>query len=122
MAALTKLVVAEAETPALIDALRGRTVVASELVRVELRRAVLRAAPDRVEAAEALLGRLALVRLDAGLLDAAGRLAAPGLRTLDAIHVQCALLLGEELEALITYDTRQAEAAAGAGLTVLRPA
>jgi len=95
--------------------------VASELARAELRRAVRRAAPDRMEAAEALLGRLLLVRLDAELLDAAGLLDPPELRTLDAIHVQCALLLGPDLEALITYDARQAAAARAAGLRVAQP-
>jgi predicted nucleic acid-binding protein len=115
-------VVAEPETPALVRALRGRTVVASELVRTELRRAVLRAAPGRLGAAEALLGRLLLVRLDSELLDGAGRLAPAELRTLDAIHVQSALLLGDELEALITYDARQAAAAQAAGVRVSSPA
>jgi predicted nucleic acid-binding protein len=119
---LTKLVVLEPETPALIDALRDQTIVASDLVRTELRRAVLRAAPDRIAAADSLVERLLLVRLDAGLLDGAGRLEPRTLRTLDAIHVQCALLLGEELDKLITYDARQADAARSAGLRVERPA
>lgn len=91
-------------------------------MRTELRRAVLRTAPGQLDAADALLGRLRLVRLDAALLDAAGRLGPPGLRTLDAIHLQSALLLGDELDALITYDARQAEAARATGLSVRVPA
>ena len=71
---------------------------------------------------DALLGRLRLVRLDATLLDAAGRLGPPTLRTLDAIHLQCALLLGDELDALVTHDARPAEAARDAGLPVWAPA
>ena len=55
-------------------------------------------------------------------LDAAGRLAPPQLRTLDAIHVQCALLLGDELEGFVTYDERTAAVARAAGLPVLAPA
>ena len=95
--------------------------VASDLVRVELRRAVLRRAPARVAEADAVVRRLRLVHLTAELLDDAGRLAPPELRTLDAIHVQSALLLGPDLEALVTYDDRQAEAARAAGLPTLRP-
>jgi len=120
--ALTKLVVHEPETPALVAALRGQTLVASALVRTELRRAVQRVAPDRLGAAEALVGRLRLVRLDDELLDAAGRQAPASLRTLDAIHLACALLLGDELDALVTYDARQADAARAAGLVVAAPA
>ncbi len=102
--------------------LRQRPLLASALVRTELRGAVLRAAPDRLDAAEALMGRLALARLEAQLLDDAGRLGPVVLRTLDAIHVQSALVLGGELEAFVTYDTRQAEAARAAGLPVRMPA
>lgn len=71
---------------------------------------------------EALLDRLVLVRLEAPLLDAAGRMEAPALRSLDAIHVQSALVLGEQIEAFVTYDARMASAAQGAGLRVLAPA
>lgn len=74
-----------------------------------------------MSAADALVGRLQLIRLDAQLLDDAGRLGPPALRTLDAIHLQSALLLGDELDALITYDVRQAEAARNAGLVVQAP-
>ena len=106
----------------MIAALRDEVVLASELVRTELRRAVGRVAPQHLGRADALLDRLRLVRLDAELLDAAGRLEPPELRTLDAIHVQSALLLGSELDALITYDEGQAEAARQAGLAVRAPA
>jgi predicted nucleic acid-binding protein len=52
--------------------------------------------------------------------DDAARL--PGrLRSLDAIHVASASLLGSELIALVTYDQRMAEAASGAGLPVAMP-
>lgn len=83
---------------------------------------MLRTAPGQMDAADTLLRRLRLVRLDAALLDAAGRLGPPALRTLEAIHLQSALLLGDELDALITYDVRQAEAARDTGLSVRSPA
>jgi predicted nucleic acid-binding protein len=96
--------------------------LASELVRTELRRAVVRTAPDLLAATDVLLRRLRLVRLDAALLDAAGRLGPPAVRTLDAIHLQSALLLADELDALVTYDARQADVARDAGLPVWAPA
>lgn len=52
--------------------------------------------------------------------DDAARL--PGrLRSLDAVHVASASLLGSELIALVTYDQRMADAASSAGLPVAMP-
>lgn len=45
----------------------------------------------------------------------------PGLKTLDAIHVASAELLGGELSALVTYDKRMAEIARTRGLPVASP-
>ncbi|HEV2780570.1 MAG TPA: type II toxin-antitoxin system VapC family toxin [Actinophytocola sp.] len=46
----------------------------------------------------------------------------PGLiRSLDAIHVATAELLGPELTALVTYDNRMAKVARDLGLTVAMP-
>lgn len=44
-----------------------------------------------------------------------------GVRTLDAIHVASAEMLGAELTALVTYDIRMADAARAAGLPVAMP-
>ncbi len=43
------------------------------------------------------------------------------LRSLDAIHLATARLLGQELTALLTYDDRLAQAATDAGIPVLAP-
>lgn len=60
------------------------------------------------------------IELDAQVRDGAARL--PGkLRSLDAIHVASAALLGLELAALVTYDNRMADAARDAGLPVVMP-
>jgi len=91
------------------------------LVRTELRRAVRRRDDALLPVADAVLAALVLVELDADLLDAAGILEPPALRTLDAVHVQSALLVGDELEAFVTYDDRMADAARGASLRVLVP-
>ncbi|MFE5029580.1 PIN domain-containing protein [Streptomyces sp. NPDC056656] len=43
------------------------------------------------------------------------------LRSLDAIHVASALVIGEALDSLITYDKRMLDAAREAGLTAHAP-
>lgn len=60
------------------------------------------------------------VRVTDEVRDDAARL--PGrLRSLDAVHVASASLLGSDLVALVTYDQRMADAARGAGLPVAMP-
>lgn len=92
---------------------------ASALVRTELRRAAARLDPRLLPTVEQVLGRLHLLRLDDATLDLAGSLAPAGLRSLDALHVACALLAGVDM--VVTYDARMAEAAAVAGLGVGAP-
>lgn len=123
--ALVKLVQHEAESDALRRYLRahaGDQRVASELVRVEVVRSVLHGGPAAVAHARRQLARLHLVVMDRQLLDQAATLA-PGslLRSLDAIHLATAQLLGSELRSVITYDARMAQAAMGLGLTVAAP-
>jgi predicted nucleic acid-binding protein len=61
-----------------------------------------------------------LLPLDRALLIAAGALAEPALRALDAIHVAAAVDLSP-LDAFLTYDERQAAAARLAGLRTVGP-
>lgn len=63
---------------------------------------------------------LGLLPLDRGLLAAAGALAEPALRALDAIHITAAADLSP-LDAFVSYDERQAAAARLAGLRTVRP-
>lgn len=70
---------------------------------------------------ERLLHGTDQVTLDQDVLRAAARLALVSLRSLDAIHLASALSLGVDLEGLVTYDDRLAEAAQMAGVSVLRP-
>ena len=67
-----------------------------------------------------MLESVGLVPLGREILLAAGAIAEPGLRALDAIHVAAAISLGP-LDAFVTYDERQAAAARLAGLRVLAP-
>jgi hypothetical protein len=121
--ALAKLVVAEPETPALQRWLseRDRDPVSCDLARTELFRAVRRVAPDRVSRARDVLDSITLLALPSALFEDAARLEPPSLRSLDAIHVAAALDLGDDLEALVTYDDRLADSATANGVRVVTP-
>lgn len=126
--ALVKLVREEAESAALRAYLEGSGLVSSELVLTEIPRAAQRAAMGEpsltldllLERAGELIDSLALRGLDRSLLAAAGALAEPALRTLDAIHVASAVDL-HPIDAFVTYDERQAAAARMAGLRTMAP-
>jgi predicted nucleic acid-binding protein len=119
--ALVKLVLAEPETEALRRHLGDDAAVVSALAQAELIRTVRRVRPALERSAIELLSTFTLLDVDAGVLTAAGQIAPPGLRTLDAIHLASALTLGAELDAVVTYDTRMIEAARAAGLRVESP-
>lgn len=121
--ALVKLVVAESETAALRTWLgeSSRELVACDLARTELVRAVRRVVPDRMLLAREVLDAVTLVHVTSAVFEAAGRLDPSELRSLDAIHLAAALDLGDDLEGLITYDDRLAEAAVPNGVTVVAP-
>ncbi len=121
--ALVKLVVAESETAALRSWLENddRDLVACDLVRTELMRAVRRSVPDRVLQARAVLDSIILVEVSTNVFEEAGRLEPSVLRSLDAIHLAAALDLGDELEGLVTYDDRLAAAAEANGVIVVAP-
>lgn len=121
--ALVKLVVAEPGTAALRAWLEeaGRDLVACDLARTELMRAVRRAVPGRVLQAREVLDAIILMHVTSAVFEGAGRLDPPGLRSLDAIHLAAALDLGDDLEGLITYDDRLADAAVSNGVAVVAP-
>jgi len=62
-----------------------------------------------------------LLRLDDEVLTAAGILAPGVLRSLDAIHLASAAVFGIELQGLVTYDRRMAEAAKLVGIATFTP-
>ena len=126
--ALVKLVRDEPESDALRNFLAGADLVSSELVLVEVGRAIWRAAGDDpalpvevlVERAGEVLDAVGLLPLDRALLEAAAAITEPALRALDAIHVTSAIDLSP-LDGLVTYDVRQGAAARLAGLRTLSP-
>lgn len=122
--ALVKLVLPELESEALVASLGSWPVhVTSELATVEVMRAARRASlnPVVVQRAEEVMAGVHLLSIDSDLLDRAARLEPSALRSLDAIHLASALLLGDDLGAIAIYDGALAAAAAESGLRVVAP-
>ena len=121
--ALVKLVVAEAESEPLKNWVEReqRDLIACDLVRTELQRAVRRVAPDRATRSRAVLDSITLTAVTPAIFEEAGRLDPATLRSLDAIHLASALDLGDDLEGLITYDDRLAAASEANGVAVVAP-
>lgn len=117
------MVVRELESPALFGWITDNRVelVSADLARTELLRAVRRTAADRVQQARATLDTITLIAVSTRIFDAAGHLDPSILRTLDALHLTVALELGDDLEGVVTYDDRMADAARTHGMTVIAP-
>lgn len=122
--ALVKLVIEETETTALRGWLDEADCVpfSCDLTRTELLRAVRRATPEHVVQARAVLDSITLVQLPTSTFEEASRLEPTVLRSLDAVHLAAALELGDELDAIVTYDDRLASAAQNNGIVVIAPA
>ena len=121
--AFVKLAVEEPETDALRAFLAGRPSrrVSSALLRAESLRAVRSLGADALATVREGLRRVDLVGIDDRILDAAGTLEPHILRTLDAIHVATAIAVGDDLDAIVTYDERMVEAARLLGLPTVTP-
>ena len=121
--ALVKLVLPEPERQALRTFLyRSAPVVSCALARVEVSRATRPHGRDAVRAAREVVATTDFIGVDDAMLDDAATIGPATLRTLDAIHLAAALTLGAELEALVTYDRRLADAARSLGIEVRAPA
>lgn len=70
----------------------------------------------------AALESVSVIELDGGIATQAAELLPATLRSLDAIHLASALAMGSELDGVVTYDMRFAEAARTHGLSVTAPA
>jgi predicted nucleic acid-binding protein len=95
--------------------------VSSALARTEVLRALLPGGENAVAAGRRALGLLDLVRVNDRILNSAGTLAPPELRSLDAIHLATAERLRDELAAFVTYDERMAALATTLGYRVSAP-
>lgn len=121
--AFVKLVVEEVESSAVRTFLasHGTRRVSSALLRAESLRAVRHLEPDALATVREALRRIDLIGIDDRILDAAGILEPQVLRTLDAIHLATAMAVGDDLEAIVTYDERMVEAARLLGLSTATP-
>jgi predicted nucleic acid-binding protein len=122
--AAAKLVHPEPESAALSVFLTERIasgLVSSALLYPELIRAVSRHRPDLVDRAVVLLHRVMTVPLAHDIVVAAATIATPILRILDALHLATATAVAAELDSLVTYDKRLADAATALGLPVATP-
>jgi predicted nucleic acid-binding protein len=121
--ALVKLVTVEAETAALHEWVANHRpeLVASDLLRTELQRAVRRNGTAQPIDIEEGLAAIDLLPATPAVLDAAAELEPADLRTLDSVHLATALGIADDCDGLITYDSRLAAAARHHGLTVISP-
>ncbi len=127
--ALLKRVFSEAESEALMSALRahvaeGSVLVSSALAWVEVSRA-LRAYPDSLGpvevgfVADTALSGVLEKPMSGEVIALARRLTQLVLRTLDAIHLASALLI--DADVLVAYDQRLIEAATTHGISISSP-
>ena len=93
----------------------------SALLRIEVIRAVGRVMPAALPDARALLRAFDYVNIDDEVVEAAMNEPDRMLRSLDAIHLATARMLGPDLDGLATYDDRLAVAARDAGMPVIDP-
>ncbi len=122
--ALLKLVFLERETMELrrwlVDR-PGAPLTSSELAKVEVLRGCRRLDAAALPQARELLADIELVPLSGRVVDEAGDIAEPPLRSLDALHLASALSIATDLTAFIAYDRRLAAAAEAAGLPTIQP-
>lgn len=118
--ALGELLVEQPETNALVEWLdrTSARLVSSDLLETELRRMAVREGREQSKVAS-LLDGVSLAALDRATFRSAGLLPMPHLRALDALHLEAAIRL--DVDAVLTYDIRLAEAARSAGLDVVAP-
>jgi uncharacterized protein len=95
--------------------------ISSDLLRVEVTRAVTRHWRALIPDAQRLLDAFEYIQIDEDVVRAAMAEPDPLLRSLDAIHLATARLLGNDLTAVLTYDDRLAKAADDAGIPVHTP-
>jgi uncharacterized protein len=125
--ALTKLLVAEVETPDLRSWLvtqsdQDEHTVTSALGRVELMRAVARQAePGLPERARYLLDGLDVLPITDAVIALAETIGPATLRSLDAIHLAAASQIRHELTSFVTYDHRLLEGCREVGFDTQSP-
>ena len=120
--AIIKLAAEEPESAALRHFLRRRHRLASSaLSQTEVARALMDDGPVAVRRGWEVLQTVNLIRVNDSVLVLAGELLPAELRSLDAIHLATAQLLGRDFGRVVTYDERMQEAARVLGMRVVSP-
>lgn len=121
--ALTKLVAADPQTPALIEYLRTAAGgwFTCALTRLDLIRASAAIHPDAEARARTVLASCDIVAVTDRLLDAAAILRPSPSATVNALHVAAAASAGARLHSLLTYDADLAADAGAHHITVRSP-
>ena len=95
--------------------------VSSALLQIEVTRAVNRAMPALLPDARELLLAFSFIAIDDEIVEGAMNEPDRGLRSPDAIHLATARILGEDLDAVVSYDDRLVKAATDAGIATASP-
>ena len=122
--AVIKLLVDESHSKAFAafyDAHADAEWISSDLLRIEVARTVARVRPTLMPDARELLLAFSYIAIDGEIVEGAMNEPDRSLRSLDAIHLATARILGEELDALVSYDDRLLGAATEAGMVTISP-
>lgn len=106
---------------AFYDARTDAEWVSSALLRIEVTRTVNRVMPALLPDARDLLLAFSSIAIDEEIVEGAMNEPDRGLRSLDAIHLATARILGPDLDAVVSYDDRLIKAAQDAGLETVSP-
>lgn len=106
----------EKRTADLLMLVDGAEVVTSELGITELQLAMSQS-EVQLNALLPIRDVLTTFSIEQSVLNLAGRLNIAGLKTIDAIHIATAL--NADVDGFVTFDSRQAELAREAGLSVV---
>lgn len=121
--AALKLVWSERESAAVTALLNIRTdLVSSALLAVEARRGAIRNDVRALPRIDLMLSQFTLLAISEAIIESASRLPDPMLPSLDAIHLATALLVREDIDALVSYDDRLLASAAAHGISTASPA
>lgn len=121
--AALKLVWSERESAAVTALLNIRTdLVSSALLAVEARRGAIRNDVRALPRVDLMLSQFTLLAISEAIIESASRLPDPMLPSLDAIHLATALLVREDIDALVSYDDRLLASAAAHGISTASPA
>jgi predicted nucleic acid-binding protein len=95
--------------------------VSSALLRIEVTRAVARVMPALLPEARDLLLAFSTIAIDDDVVEGAMNEPDRTLRSLNAIHLAAARILGPDLDAVVSYDDRLIKATTDAGLATVSP-